>query len=98
MENLLLSDEVCPLCEVRFKAGQTYVEVRALDGRIRRVCEYCHLEGMHTTERNWYIYEQKRKAYDRGDEARIAELKRLDAWQQALTRDERAERLAHGGH
>lgn len=93
MDNLLLSDEVCPLCEVSFKANQTYVEVRALDGRIRRVCEYCHLEGMHTTERNWYIYKEKRKAADRGDAVRMAELVKLDAWQQALTRDERAERM-----
>lgn len=93
MENSLLSDDVCPLCDVSFKANQTYVEVRALDGRVRRICEYCHLERMHTTERNWYIYAEKRKAYDRGDEVRIAELKRLDAWQQALTRGERAERM-----
>jgi hypothetical protein len=98
MENLLLSDEVCPLCEVRFKSGQHKASVTALDGRKRLVCEYCHLESMHMTGRVWYIYAEMRRAEAAGDAARLAELYKLRRHVLDVNGNERAERLMHAGH
>lgn len=99
MSNDTLSVDSCPICEQPFKANQTYVEVISnKTNKPINICEFCYLEAMHVTERKWYIYMEMRKADERGDEVRLAELRRLREWVLGFNGEDRAESLMHGGH